>query len=98
MVAMLLGIAGMLAVIALQILLVVGVLTFNQQIGMVGVGYLLILGWFVINAYLGRSTAWLPHSMLLTLLAGLYIGYPVWGYSVGRRLLSWKQKSQTMAG
>ena len=98
MVAMLLGIAGMLAVIALQILLVVGVLTFKQQIGMVGVGYLLILGWFVINAYLGRSTEWLPHSMLLTLLAGLYIGYPVWGYSLGRRLLSWKHKLQTMAG
>lgn len=96
MVSMLLGIAGMLAVIILQILLVVGILTFNQQIGMVLPAFLVILAWFVINAYLGRSIDVLPHSMLLNILAGLFIGYPVWGYLVGRRLLSWKRNSQTV--
>ncbi len=97
-VSMLLGIAGMLAVIILQLLLVVGVLTFSQQIAMVIPAFLVILAWFVINAYLGRSIDVLPHSMLLNVLAGLYIGYPVWGYLVGRRLLSSNRNPQAVAG
>ncbi len=86
LVALLLGIAGMLAVIVLQILLVTSVLTFAQQFGMVVVGFLVVLGWLVIIGYLGRSTDKLPNSMLLYVLAGLYIGYPFWAFSLGRRL------------
>ncbi len=86
LVALLLGIAGMLAVIALQILLVTGVLPFAQQIGMVIVGFLVVLAWFVITGYLGRSTGRMPKSMFLNVLAGLYIGYPVWAFLLGRRL------------
>ena len=84
--ALLLGVAGMLAVIVLQILLVTGLLPFAQQIGMVIVGFLVVLGWFVIMGYLGRSTNKLPNSMLSHILAGLYFGYPVWAFSLGRRL------------
>ncbi len=86
LVALLLGIAGMLAVIVLQILLVTGVLPFAQQIGMVIVGFLVVLAWFVITGYLGRSTGKMPKSMFLNVLAGLYIGYPVWAFLLGRRL------------
>jgi hypothetical protein len=86
--AMLIGIVGMLGVIILQFLLVIDALPFSQQIIMVVPAFLVVLAWFVINAYLGRSTNLLPNSMLLTVLAGLYIGYPFWGYSLGRRLLS----------
>ncbi len=85
-VALVLGTAGMLAVIVLQILLVTGVLPFAQQIGMVSVGFLVVLGWFMIIRHLGRSTGKLPSSMLLHILAGLYFGYPVWAFSLGRRL------------
>jgi hypothetical protein len=98
MVGMLLGIVGIFAVIILQFLLVAGVLTFGQQIGMVIPAFLVVLAWFVINAYLGRSIEVLPKSMLFNVLAGLYIGYPLWGFSVGRRLRSWERKSEKMAG
>ena len=86
LVALLLGVAGIFAVIVLQILLVTGVLLFEQQVGMVIVGSLVVLAWFVITGHLGRSTGKLPNSMLLHVLAGLYFGYPVWAFSLGRRL------------
>ncbi len=76
----------MVAVIVLQILLVTGVLPFAQQIGMVIVGFLMVLGWFVIMGYLVRSTDKLPNSMLLHVLAGLLIGYPIWAFLLWRRL------------
>ncbi len=98
LVGMLIGIVGMLAVIILQILLVAGVLTFGQQIGMLIPAFLVVLAWFVINAYLGRSIDVLPNNMLFNVLAGLYIAYPFWGYWVGRRLLSYGEKSQSAAG
>ena len=71
LVAMLLGIVGMVAAIVLQVLLVTGVLSFTQQVGMVIVAFMVILAWFVLNGYLGRSTNNLPNSMLLHLLPAL---------------------------
>ena len=97
LVGMLIGIAGMLAVIILQFLLVVDVLPFSQQIIMVVPAFLVVLAWFVVNAYLGRSRNLVPNSMPLTVLAGLYIGYPIWGYFLGRRLLSLRRDSEQVA-
>ncbi|MFQ5944019.1 MAG: hypothetical protein ACE5JF_10740, partial [Anaerolineales bacterium] len=68
--ALLVGIPGMLAVIVLQILLVTGVLPFAVQIGLVVIAFLVVLVWFIIIGYLGRSTDKLPNSMLLHVLAG----------------------------
>ena len=87
-VAMLLGIVGMVAVIVLQILLVTGVLSFTQQVGMVIIAFMVILAWFVLNGFLGRSSDKLPKSMLLHVLAGLYFGYPFWAFSLSRWLRS----------
>ena len=84
--ALVLGIAGMLAVIILQILLVSGLLPFTQQVGLVIVGFLVVLGWFMMIRKLGRRTGKLPSSMPLYILAGLYFGYPVWAFLLGRRL------------
>ena len=86
--ALLLGVAGMIAVIVLQALLVVGLLPFEQQIGMVSAGFLVVLAWFVMLRYLGRSTDKLPKSILLHVLARLYFGYPFWAFSLARRLRS----------
>ena len=97
MVGMLIGIVGMLAVIILQFLLVIDVLPFSQQIIMVVPAFLVVLAWFVINTYLGRSSNLVPNSMLLAVLAGLYIGYPFWGYALGRRLLSSRWDSEQVA-
>jgi hypothetical protein len=86
--ALLIGIPGMLAVIALQTLLVSGVIPFSDQIVPVVMAFLVVLVWFIIVGFLGRSTEKLPKSMLLHVLAGLYIGYPIWAFSLGRRLRS----------
>jgi hypothetical protein len=86
--ALLIGIPGMLAVIVLQILLVTGIVPFSVQIVPVIVAFLVVLVWFIIVGFLGRSTEKLPKSMLLHVLAGLYIGYPIWAFSLGRRLRS----------
>ena len=82
------GIAGMLAVIFLQALLVAGVLPFSRQIGMVSIAFLVVLVWFVFTGHLGRSTDQLPKGLLLHILAGLYFGYPIWAFSLERRLKS----------
>ncbi len=89
LVALLIGLAGMIAVVLLQLLLVTGVLPFSQQIGMVIIAFLVVLVWFIINQNLGRGSIILPRSLLLTVLAGLYFGYPVWAFSLGRRLSGW---------
>ncbi len=84
--ALLLGVVGMLLVIVLQLMLVTDVLTFGQQIGFVLIGFMMVLSWFVIIAKLGRSTDKTPNSMVLHVFAGLYFGYPVWAFSLARRL------------
>jgi hypothetical protein len=87
LIATIIGLAGMLGVIVLQTLLVIGVLPFEQQIGMVVVAFLVALVWFVITGHLGRSTGIVPKSVVLNVLAGLVFGYPVWTFMLGRRLL-----------
>lgn len=86
LIAMGIGLAGMLAVISLQVLLLTGLLPFEQQIWMVSVAFLVVVVWFVLNAHLGRSTDRLPHGMVLGVLAGLYVGYPFWAFVLGRSL------------
>ena len=84
--ALLIGIPGMIAVIILQALLVSDVIPFSAQIVPVIIAFLVVLVWFVIVGILGRSTERVPNSMLLHVLAGLYIGYPIWAFLLGRRL------------
>lgn len=81
-----LGFTGMLAVIILQVLLVIGAIPFEQQISMVIIGFLVVLAWFVMIWRLGSSAVGLPGGMLLHVLAGLYFGYPLWAFLLGRRL------------
>ena len=84
--ALLIGVPGMIAVIILQALLVSDVIPFSAQIVPVIIAFLVVLVWFVIVGILGRSTERVPNGMLLHVLAGLYIGYPIWAFSLGRRL------------
>ena len=72
----------------LQALLVVSVLSFGQQVGFVILAFVPIVGGFVINGRLGDSPDIPPGSMCLQVLAGLYFGYPIWAFSLGRRLLA----------
>jgi hypothetical protein len=85
-VAMVIGIGGMLAVVVFQLLLVAGALTFQQQVVPVSIALLVVGAWLVITGSLGRST--LPHSVRMSVLAALYVGYPIWAFWLGRRLLT----------
>jgi hypothetical protein len=86
--ALLVGIPGMLAVIVLQAVFVGGLLPYERYIFMVSAGFLVVLGWFLMVRHLGQESGFLPKSILLHILAGLYVGYPFWAFSVARRLRS----------
>ncbi len=86
-VATFVGIASMLVVVVLQTALVLGVLTFQQQVvwvslAIVGVGF-----WLVTTALVARGTGRFPKSLRMSLLAVPYLGYPIWALWLGRRLL-----------
>ena len=86
LVALLLGIPGVLAVIVLQLLFVSGALLYAQYVVLVSAGFLMVLAWFLMVRPLSQSTGVLSRSILLHILAGLYVGYPFWAFSLGRRL------------
>jgi len=85
-----LGVGGIAWVVLLQGLLVVGVLTFEQEIGPVSIGYLALAAWFVAGGWLvGRSGAFRPGAFerggWMGLLGATYLGFPLWAFWIGRR-------------
>ena len=88
LIAFLIGLVGMLTVIVLQSLLVANLIPFEFYIVIVSTGFLVATVWFVITGIVGRAAGKLPNGLALDILAGLYIGYPIWAFRLGRRLLS----------
>ena len=86
--ALVVGMAGMVAVVVLQLLLVTRVLTFVQQVVPVTISILVVGVWLVATGYLGRATSLLPRGLLMSLLAVPYFGYPIWAFRLGRSLRS----------
>lgn len=85
-----LGIVMMVAVIVLQLLLIFEVMTFEKQVIWVSMAMILGIGsWLLITGVVARSTARLPNSILMSTIAVPYLGYPVWAYWLGIRLLVW---------
>jgi hypothetical protein len=88
--ATIVGIGGMLLTFGLQLLLIFGVLTFERQVIWVSLAMILGVGsWLVITGLAARSTGRLPNSVMMSILAVPYIGYPVWAIWLGQRLLGW---------
>ncbi len=85
--AMMIGIGANLAIIVLQSLLVVGALTFQEEVGPVLIAFLVLVVWLVMIGYLGSSSGVLPHGVRMGLLAATYVGYPIWAFWLGRHLL-----------
>jgi hypothetical protein len=81
----LLSIAG---IVFLQLLLVIGVLTFEQQIGPASIVYIGLAVWFVVTGYLGRVAGVLPNGVRWGILGATYIGYPIWAVWMSRHLVS----------
>jgi hypothetical protein len=81
-----LGIAGIVGIAVLQGMLVVGILTFEQEIGPVMVPFLAFTIWMISTGYAASRTGLLPRGVLLAVIASLYLGFPVWAWVLGRRL------------
>jgi len=82
-----LGLTGIAAVVVLQLLLITGVLTFEQQVGPVTAALFLgVGGWMLLAGYLGRVTHLMRHGLTLGVLGWSYLGYPVWAFGLGRQL------------
>jgi len=88
--ATIIGIVSMLLVFGLQLLLIFKVLTFERQVVWVSAAMILGVGsWLVITGMVARSTGRMPNSVLMSVLAVPYIGYPAWAIWLGRLLLVW---------
>lgn len=86
--ALMIGIGANLAIVVLQSMLVVGSLTFQQEVGPVLVAFLFLAAWFVTTGYLGSSRRLLPNGVRMSLLAVTYVAYPIWAFWLGRHLLN----------
>ena len=85
--ALVIGIGANLGIVVLQSLLVLGTMTFEQEIGPVLVAFLFLVVWFVFTGYLGSSTGLLPNGVRMSVFAVTYVGYPIWAFWLGRHLL-----------
>jgi hypothetical protein len=84
------GIIMMVIVILLQMALVFGVVPFEKQVVWVSLAMIVGVGsWLVITGLVARSAGVLPGSVLMSAIAVPYVGYPVWAFWLGRRLLGW---------
>jgi len=82
------GAAGIVVTMILQWLLVTGVMTFEEQIAPVSIALLAVGAWMVGTGILARRTGLLPRGLRDGLLGAVYVGFPVWAFGIGRRLLA----------
>jgi hypothetical protein len=82
------GIISMLVVLILQMLLVFGVLTFQQQGVWASIAIMGGVGsWLLITGFVSRSAGVFPNSVLMSAVAVPYFGFPVWAIWLGKHLL-----------
>jgi hypothetical protein len=86
MVAAVTGIGALGVIVVLQFLLVVGALTFEEEVGPVSIALLILGVWFVLIGYLGRTSGVLPNGVRWGILGATYVGYPIWAFWMSRRL------------
>jgi hypothetical protein len=85
-IVLIVGVGGIVAILVLQALLLIGALTFQEQIGPVSVAFLVLAAWFVMTGYLGRAGGVMPHGVRMGILGATQIGYPLWAFWLARRL------------
>jgi hypothetical protein len=78
------ALAGIAVIVVFQALLVAGALSFEQEIGPAGLGFLVVGVWMIAAAVAGRRTGDAPVGPWMSLAGALYLGYPLWAYRVGR--------------
>ncbi len=88
LVAMLIGVIGIVGFVVFQSLLITGVMPFSEQIAYASASGLTIGVWIVITGLLARRSGRLHISVAVIILGALCFGYPLWAYRVGQQLLS----------
>ena len=84
--AMTIGTGAIVAIMVLQTMLVIGTLTFEQQVGPVSIAFLGLAVWLVAVGYLGSSSGILPNGVRMGIIGATYFGYPFWAFWLGRHL------------
>jgi hypothetical protein len=82
------GLCGIIVVVFFQVLLVAGVMEFSEQVVFATLGLLIIGVWIVITSSRLRAIGVLRKGVLVGILGFFYLGYPVWVFVIGRRLLA----------
>jgi hypothetical protein len=85
-VLLVMGVSSAGAISILQLLLVTGRLTFEEEIGPVSIAFLVLAVWFVASGRLASKAGVLPDGTRLGVLAATYVGYPVWASRLARAL------------
>ena len=70
----------------LQLMLVTGATSFEEEIGPVSVALLLLAVWFVATGRTASKAGVLPNGTRLGILAASYVGYPIWAFRVAAAL------------
>ena len=81
-----LGGAGVALVVVSQGLLVLGVLTFEEQIGPALVGYIPLAAWFIATGVLLARSGLDPRGTAMGVVGASYLGFPVWAARLAGRL------------
>jgi hypothetical protein len=81
-----LGALGIAGVVALQSLLVAGVLTFEQEIGPAGLAYIPLGIWFIASGWLASRSGLDPRGTVFGVLGASYLGFPLWAWRLSDRL------------
>ena len=84
----LVGAVGIVFTMILTWLLISGAMSIEQQIGPVSLALVAAGVWIVGASYLAAKTGFLPNGLRNGVLGALYVGLPVWGIDLGRRLLA----------
>lgn len=84
--AVVLGLASIGAIAGLQALLVLEVLTFSEQVGLVTPALLGFGASLVLLGAAGRSAGLLPGGVRMGLIGATYVGFPLWARWAAREL------------
>jgi len=86
------GVLSMGTVIILQALLILGVIPFLRQIGMLLIASCFGVVWFGSIERLGKEDEVIPQGKFLAVIAGMTIGYPIWAYRLHQNLQTTEEK------
>jgi hypothetical protein len=81
-----LGVIGIAGVAILQGLLVAGRLTFEEEIGPVGIAYVPLVAWFIGTGWQAARAGVDRRGVAFGVVGASYLGFPIWAWRRARRL------------